>query len=137
MKPSFSFLAAIGCFGFAVLLFTRMDYLVNNTLYKHGLKFSDEWYSEYSLLYALLFQLTIALIYLWTRSWKLCLVLEAFVLSSCQDFVYFGLWEGGKFPSGDWDWMPLFKTFGHWTTKDQLAFSGLALAGAGVVAKVA
>jgi hypothetical protein len=136
VKPSFSTLAACGCFAGAVLLFTRMDYLVNKQLYDHGLQFSEDWYSDYSLYYSLLYQLVIALVFLQTRSWKLCFVLEAFVLSSAQDFVYFGLWEGGKFPQGDWTWMQGYKTLGHWTTQDQTLLSVGALVAALVFAKV-
>lgn len=120
----------------AVLLFTRMDYLVNHRLYEHGLKFSEEWYSEYSLLYFLLYQFVIVLIGWFTHSWKLCVVLEAFVLSSAQDMVYFGLWEKGNFPKGDWTWMPLFKTFGTWKTEHQIILSFVAVIGAILAVKV-
>lgn len=106
-------------FLFAVLLLTKLDFLVNNTLYEYGLRFSDGWYREYTLQYALSYQLILLLLYLWNRDWKLIFVLEGFVLSSGQDLIYFAAWQGG-FPQGQWTWMIFYEIFGYWNTSTQI-----------------
>jgi hypothetical protein len=115
-------------FIFETLLFTRIDYLINCDFSKYGLKYSEGWGVIYQLMYFLLFQMTIVWIYLFTRSWKLCIVLEAFVLSAGPDLIYFGLWGKGQFPTGEWTWMPLYKVFGTCTTQMQIVFTSIATA---------
>jgi hypothetical protein len=51
------------------------------------------------------------------------LVFEAFVLSAGQDLIFFGLWNRGVFPLGDWTWMPFYTVFGAWTTMAQFLFT--------------
>ncbi len=123
-------------FACAVLLFTRIDYLVNSDLYRYGLKFNDGWFGTYSLLYRLLYQLMIVFVYLLTRRWRLVVVLEAFVLSSGQDLVYFIVWGQGNFPTGDWTWMPWYKWFGHWTTEMQIGWTVVAVAASLILTKL-
>jgi hypothetical protein len=48
--------------------------------------------------------------------------MEIFVLTSTQDLVYFGLWEGA-FPHIEWSWMPFYRIFGSWTTTHQIMLS--------------
>jgi hypothetical protein len=115
-------------FVFATLLFTRIDYLINCDLSKYGLQYNNSWSVIYSPIYFLLFQITIVWTYLFTRSWKLCIVLEAFVLSASQDLIYFGVWGKGQFPTGQWTWMPLYKVFGTWTTQMQMGCTVIAIA---------
>ncbi len=103
----------------AVLIFTKLDFLVNETLYNYGLRFSYEWYHEYTVLYALCYQLVLLLLYRWTHDWKLVFVLEGFVLSSGQDLIYFTVWNGG-FPQGEWTWMFFHRIFGFWNTNAQI-----------------
>jgi len=43
-------LLAVSLFFLTVVLFTRLDFLVNKSLYDYGLKFDEGWYVEYSLL---------------------------------------------------------------------------------------
>jgi hypothetical protein len=105
-----------------VMLLTRLDFLVNKSLYDYGLKYDEGWYIEYSLLYALLYQAVILILALYTKSLRLVAFTEVFVLTSTQDLVYFGLWQGG-FPSIQWAWTPFFHLFGTWTTTDQLLLS--------------
>jgi hypothetical protein len=121
-------MAAIGVFCFAVLLLTRLDYLINNTLYSFGLSYSEAWYQEYVLLYFLAYQLVIFTLLAYTRNLKLFMLFQAFVLTSTQDLIYFGLWEG-SFPAHEWVWMTQYKLFGFWNTATQilLSFSSLSL----------
>jgi hypothetical protein len=102
-----------------VLIFTKLDFLVNETLYDYGLEFSYEWYQEYTIQYALSYQLILLLLYLWTSDWKLAFVLEGFVLSSGQDLIFFMVWNGG-FPKGEWTWMFFYRIFGFWNTNTQI-----------------
>ena len=122
MKVRYGIILAI----LGILLFTRIDFLINNILYKYGLKFSEGWYSEYGILYFLLYQFLIAIVYLLTKNVKLAICLEVFTQTSTQDLIYFGLWEG-SFPTYDWVWMPYYKIFGTWMTIHQVCLSLLAL----------
>lgn len=121
-------------FVLATFLFTRLDYLVNNELlYDNNLKFSDQLYSTYTMLYLLLYQLMIAVVYLQTRSLKLLGIMEAFVLTNSPDIIYFGVWNRGIFPSGDWTWLSEYKQFGHWTTLNQIELSTMWLIGTVII----
>jgi hypothetical protein len=113
---------AVLLFLVGVLLFTRIDFLINKSLYDYGLRFSQNWYGEYTTLYMLCYQFLIISLFVYSRNFKLVLLMEVFVLTYTQDLVYFGLWQGA-FPSANWTWMPLFKFFGSWTTGYQLLFS--------------
>lgn len=106
-------------FLFAVLILTKLDFLVNKTLYEYGLQFSHGWYQEYTLQYALSYQLILLLLYLWTRDWKTIFVLEGFVLSSGQDLILFTVWNRG-FPESQWTWMTFHHIFGFWNTTTQI-----------------
>ena len=121
-------LSAIGIFCIAVLLLTRLDYLINNTLYSFGLSYSEAWYQEYVILYFLAYQLVIFTLLAYTRNLKLFVLFQAFVLTSTQDLVYFGLWEG-SFPAHEWVWMTQYKLFGFWNTATQIlvSFSSLSV----------
>lgn len=123
MKLNTKILFAVAAFFVAVLLLSFMDWVVNGLLYQHGLIYSDAWYSPYSLGYTLLWQFTVFTLAFAGRSWRLFVFMEAFVLSSTQDIVYFGVWNGGVFPAGDWTWMPLFNVFGFYTTTFQVMLS--------------
>ena len=113
---------AIVLFVVGVLLFTRIDFIINKSLYSYGLQFSQNWYIEYTGLYVLCYQLLILSLFVYSRNFKLLLLMEVFVLTSTQDLVYFGLWQGA-FPTTEWSWMPFFNFFGSWTTAHQLFLS--------------
>lgn len=113
------FLFAVGFFGASVLLLTKLDYLINTTFYGYGLQFSYGWYRDYTILYMMLFQLVIVPSSLWLQNKYYFVLTEAFVLSGTQDLIYFGVWNGGVFPSGDWSWMIFHDWFGSWTTANQ------------------
>lgn len=108
------------------ILLTRLDFLVNGILYKHGLRFSEAWYLEYGLLYGLTYQLVIICLSLWNRSLRLFFALEILVLCSVQDLFFYGLWVG-SFPQSQWSWMVHYKLFGSWNTTNQVALSLVAL----------
>lgn len=78
----------------AVFLLTYLDWVVNAVLYGYGLQFNRVWHEQYSVGYLLCYQLVIGLLFLYLRSWKATVLMEAFVLSSTQDLVYFGVWRG-------------------------------------------
>ena len=103
-------LAAIVIFSFFVLLLTRLDFLINNIFYSFGLIFSEGWYQEYTILYFLAYQLAIFVLLAYTRNLKLFLFFEVFILTSTQNLVYFGFWQG-SFPSHEWVWMVQYKIF--------------------------
>jgi hypothetical protein len=113
---------AILLFFFGVLLFTRVDFFVNASLYNYGLQFNENWYAEYVNLYALCYQFLILSLLVYTRSIKLFVFMEIFVLTSTQDLVYFGLWQGA-FPKIEWSWTPFYRIFGSWTTTYQILLS--------------
>jgi len=121
-------LIALILFLLAVLVLTRLDFLVNETLYGYGLEFSYGWYREYTILYGLSYQLVLLLLFLWARDWRLVCVLEGFVLSSGQDLIFFMVWNGG-FPEGEWTWMLFYRVFGFWNTNTQILLTvGVTLA---------
>ena len=113
---------AVLLFFLGVLLFTRIDFLINNSLYNYGLNFSENWYFEYTSLYALCYQLLILSLFVYSRSLKLLASMEVFALTSTQDLVYFGLWQG-SFPTIEWSWMLFYRIFGSWTTVHQILLS--------------
>jgi hypothetical protein len=115
-------LFAVLLFFLGVLLFTRFDFFVNASLYQYGLQFSENWYDEYLILYGLCYQFLIWSLLVYTRNFKLLVFMEVFVLTSTQDLVYFGLWQGA-FPKIDWWWTPFYRIFGSWTATQQILLS--------------
>ena len=120
-------LAAIVIFSFFVLLLTRLDFLINNIFYSFGLIFSEGWYQEYTILYFLAYQLAIFVLLAYTRNLKLFLFFEVFILTSTQDLVYFGFWQG-SFPSHEWVWMLQYRIFWFWNTTTQFFLSTSSIA---------
>ncbi|MFA5365902.1 MAG: hypothetical protein WC325_12035, partial [Candidatus Bathyarchaeia archaeon] len=116
----------------AVFLLTRIDWVVNGLLYGYGLQFNHVWYEQYSIAYFLLWQFTLIVLVVASKSWWLLVFMEAFVLSSTQDLFYFVVWNGG-FPVGDWTWMPLYQTLGFYNTAFQICFSVVSMLSAAVV----
>jgi hypothetical protein len=116
----------------SVFLYTYLDWVVNGLLYEYGLQFSNEWYGTYSIAYFLLYQFTITLLTVASRSWRLLFFMEVFTLSNTQDIIYFLTWNGG-FPSGEWTWMNLYGIIGTYTTSTQLMLSVIVLATAYLV----
>jgi len=115
-------LLAVIIFLFGILLFTRLDFLVNWSLYNYGLQFHENWYVEYSTLYALCYQFLIFSLLLYTKDLKLFSFMEVFVLTATQDLIYYGLWQG-TFPKIEWSWTIYYKILGSWTTNHQVLLS--------------
>jgi hypothetical protein len=122
---------------FAVILFvlgavflSGRDNIVHGIHYDYGLIFSLEWASLDWMIYFFEFQVLVFACSLVARSWKLLVFFEVFTLTATQD-LFFYAWRGFAFPSGDWTWMPLYETFGAWTTPMQasLSFQSLWIAG--------
>ena len=128
-------LVAIVAFSFVVLLLTRLDFLINNILYDFGLIFSEGWYQEYSVLYFLSYQLVVFILLVYTRNLKLFLFFEVFVLTSTQDLVYFGLWQG-SFPAHEWTWMIQYRILGFWNTITQLLLSAASLTSISILSRI-
>ena len=119
---------ALTLFTLFILVLTGLDYVVHGDLYNYGLQFNIEWANKYWILYAFTYQIICASMFLHTRSWKVLVFTEAFVLTCTQDLVYFMVWGGGHFPVGDWTWMPFYNLLGTWTTAMQIILSCTAIA---------
>lgn len=128
-------LVAIGIFSFSVLLLTRLDFLINNIFYNFGLIFSEGWYQEYTVLYFLAYQLVVFILLAYTRNLKLFAFFQVFVLTSTQDLVYFGLWEG-SFPTHEWVWIVYYRIFGFWNTTSQILLSISSLSSIMILSRV-
>jgi len=128
-------LVAFGIFSFSVLLLTRLDFLINSILYNFGLIFSEGWYQEYTVLYFLAYQLIVFILLAYTRNLKLFAFFQVFVLTSTQDLVYFGLWEG-SFPTREWVWIVYYRIFGFWNTTSQILLSISSLSSIMILSRV-
>jgi hypothetical protein len=64
----------------------------------------------------------------------LLIVFEAFINSSTQDLIFYGLWGLGSFPTENWSWMIWYQLFGTWTTPMQVSYSAIALSLSSVIA---
>jgi hypothetical protein len=110
-----------------VLIYTRMDYLINHDLYSYGLTFSDNWFLTNQVTYILLYQSAILILYMYHRSVRLTILFEAFVVTSTQDLVYFGLWNNGVFPTNEWTWTIYYFLIGVWNTTTQFLTSSVVI----------
>jgi hypothetical protein len=128
-------LVAFGIFSFSVLLLTRLDFLINSILYNFGLSFSEAWYQEYTVLYFLAYQLVVFILLAYTKNLKLFAFFQVFLLTSTQDLVYFGLWEG-SFPSHEWVWTVYYRIFGFWNTTSQILLSLSSLSSIMILSRV-
>jgi hypothetical protein len=109
-----------------LLLLTRLDYFINGDLYNlygYGLEVAGQGFLINQVLYACLWQFFLFLLFLVSRSWRLWLVEEGFVLTSGPDLIFYAVWNGGVFPSGDWTWVGFYGVFGVWQTVHQVALT--------------
>jgi hypothetical protein len=136
LKEQRRLVAGTGLFVCGILLLTKLDHIVNSTFYSYGLKFSMDWYWQYSVVYFILNQCVAVGAYYFARRRELLIMAEAFVLSGTQDLVYFGVWNGGVFPHGQWSWTPYFWLAGCWTTAHQVALSVSSLVVAGCIVAI-
>jgi hypothetical protein len=124
-------------FGFFVLM-SRIDYIVNATLYEFGLRFSYVWANDYWITYNaifVMFAVMIAVVY-WIGSKKtrsdlkvsaaLFVTVNLLTLGGLQDIMFFLLWGGGL-PSINvvWWWAPWTIITGTWNSMIQVGFTTL------------
>jgi hypothetical protein len=119
-------------------LMSRMDYVVNSTLYDYGLRFSYDWAGEYWVTYNAIFvafALAVSCAY-WFGSHKtrrdmkfsiaLLVTIVLFTLGGLQDVMFFVLWGGGLPPSNVvWWWVPWTNLIGTWNSAIQVGFTTL------------
>ena len=119
-------------------LMSRMDYVVNSTLYNYGLRFSRGWADGYWITYNAIFvafALGISCAY-WFGSRKtrrdlkfsiaLLTTIILFTIGGLQDIMFFVLWAGGLPPNNVvWWWAPLANIVGTWNSTIQVAFTSL------------
>ena len=126
-------IVSLALFAIGILIYTRVDYLINSDLYNFGLQYDDRWHETLQIPYSAMFQLTLLLLLLYSRSIRLWVVLEAFILSSGHDLLYYAVWNHGIFPAGNWTWMGTYIIFGKWTTAMQIIYTCLAVSVAIVI----
>jgi len=131
-------------FAMLVLLFfflmSRMDYVVNSTLYDYGLRFSYGWAAGYWITYTAIFiafAMAVSCAYWFgshktRRDMKLSLALFTtivlFAIGGLQDIMFFILWDGGLPPNNvAWSWAPLANIVGTWNSTIQVAFTTLMI----------
>ena len=119
-------------------LMSRMDYVVNSTLYNYGLRFSYNWAEGYWLTYNAIFiafGLAVSCAY-WLGSHKtrrdmkcsmaLLATIVLFTVGGLQDVMFFVLWAGGLPPSNViWRWSPFTSLIGTWNSMIQIGFMTL------------
>jgi hypothetical protein len=134
------FRVAIMLISLLVLFFvvmSRIDYIVNSTLYNYGLKFSYDWANMYWFAYQAafwVFSAMVALVY-WSGSRKtgfdkkvtaaLFISIDLLALGGLQDILFYVLWGGGL-PANSvvWTWVVWEKVFGFWNSMVQVITTG-------------
>jgi len=112
------------------LIMTRIDYVVNCILYEHGLKFSEIWHSEWTMVCFSAYLFFAVIMGYFNKSLKLGLSLWVISLISTQDIIYFLVWNSGdRFPMYMWTWMYQYKLFGYWNMATQLILSVCMISG--------
>jgi hypothetical protein len=119
---------------------SKIDFIVHETLYHHGLQFSYEWAIDYWVVYNVTFvafSIIISLMY-WlgstktVRDLKFSLALLATVnilmIGGLQDIMFYVFWAGGLPPNDVvWWWTPWSYLLGTWTSLTQIIFTTLTL----------
>jgi hypothetical protein len=122
---------------FFILLFfflmSRVDFIVNSTLYKYGLTFSYDWANAYWIAFDALFAAfsAMAAYVYWFGSSKtkcdkkivvaLLVTINALALGGLEDVLYFTFWGGGL-PADNvvWWWSQWHGIFGTWNSTMQV-----------------
>jgi hypothetical protein len=119
-------------------LMSRIDYIVNGTLYSYGLRFSYDWaegyWSTYFSVYVV-FSIVVASAY-WLGSnktrtnlkYSIALFLTIILLAAggVQDIMFFIFWAGGLPPSSVvWWWAPWTSLIGTWNSILQITATSL------------
>jgi len=119
------------------LIMTRIDYVVNCMLYDHGLRFSQLWFREWTIIYILAYVFFAVVMGYFNKSLKLGLSLLVIFLISTQDIIYFLIWNAGdRFPMSMWVWMYQYELFGYWNMATQLLLSVSTISGILVANKI-
>lgn len=106
------------------LIMTRIDYVVNSTLYEYGLFFSQGWYVEWTSIYVLSYVFFSVVMGHFNKSLRLGLSLFFISLVSTQDIIYFLVWNSAnRFPMSMWVWVYPYRIFGYWNMATQLLLS--------------
>ena len=122
------------------LFMSRIDYIVNGTLYSYGLKFSYGWANDYWITYNLVFVVFSAMVAVtyWVGSKKtagdmkisaaLFATVSLLALGGLQDILFFVLWGGGL-PANSvvWWWTPWVSIVGTWNSLAQVSFTILTI----------
>ena len=112
-----------------LLVFTRIDYLIHHELYENGLVYDDSWFWTSQVVYMLMYQLAIIMLYLYSESKRLFIIFEAFVWTGGMDLIgYFLVWNGGVLPNPQtiWTWNILHYLFGFpWNIYWNITFTTL------------
>jgi len=115
-----------------IIFMSGRDYMVHGVHYAYGLQYAQEWHTLDIFIYNGELQFAAFASALIARSAYALVLYEAFVLTCTQDLIFYGLWHNAlhiapqcptTFPVGDWTWMPLYPTFGAWTTFHQVLLS--------------
>ncbi len=129
------------------LVSAKLDYYVNDTLYRYGLRFSYEWATGYWTIYTLeflVFAIMAGFVY-WFASQKtrcdlkittaIVTTIVLLAVGGLQDILFFGIWGGKGFPSDnvDWWWSWLHGIFGFWNTSMQISLVTVVFGVCGVV----
>lgn len=115
--------ASLILFGLSIIFLSGRDWIVHGLHYDYGLRYDIAWAQiDWNIYLIQLYVAAFSCAFI-ARSWKLLLGYCAFVWSSTQDLIFYGVWMQGKFPAGDWTWMGYYSIFGVWTTFHQFIFS--------------
>ena len=145
-SPQVKRAALLGGLVFLFFFFmSRIDYIVNGTLYSYRIKFSYDWADSYWLTYNAVFVVFAAMVAVtyWLGSKKthcdqkigvaLFATVSMLALGGLQDVMFFLVWGGGLPPSNvSWWWTPWISILGTWNSLTQLAltFSTLCISAA-------
>lgn len=131
MKLGRSHLVVISvvCFLVFTVFASGRDYLIHHELYSFGLQADMSWIGQDWLIYWFELQLVAFVCAFLVKGYRVHLLVfyEFFINSSCQDLLFFGLWNKMSFPVDSWDWMYWAYLFGSWTTEQQIFLSGICL----------
>lgn len=127
------FLAFAIFLAFVVVIEGRA-YIIHKDHYDMGANWTPEILSRDNTIALWTYQLvifTLALIH-----WNIgaFIFMELFWVTCTHDIIgFYGVWGHWAFPSGNWDWMPLYPYLGTWTTEMQLTLSTGALLSSGLL----
>jgi hypothetical protein len=119
-------------------LMSRIDYVVNASLYNYGLRFSYDWARGYWATYSaifVVFAVMMSYVY-WLGSVKtrrdakisisILVTIVLLMVGGLQDIMFFVFWAGGLPPTNVvWWWSPWTSLVGTWNSMIQISFMAL------------